>query len=231
MPKNTYYFPHDCNAHDDVKLRALKKKYGCAGYGQWWLLCEFLRAEDNCRLPYSDLTFDGLADVYGIEPSEVKSFIDDCIMKFRDEGVGLLAKKDSYFYAPRQLRDFQDYESKIEMRRKAGRISAERRAVPTVDIKVEESGSSIIDDKLKGMIAFYESEIGMVTPGLLERIKDASNTYPDGWFEKAVAEAVLYGSRNLKYIETILERWHTRGIKVTEKKDVAKMSTRLVENE
>lgn len=41
------YFSHDANARDDQKCRRLKRKYGMAGYGRWWQLCEVLASCDG----------------------------------------------------------------------------------------------------------------------------------------------------------------------------------------
>ena len=36
------YFSHDTNAHEDIKCKKLLRRYGPAGYGRFWLLCEAL---------------------------------------------------------------------------------------------------------------------------------------------------------------------------------------------
>ncbi len=73
----------------------------------------------------------------------------------------------------------------------------------------------IVDAKLAKKVSYFESNIGMLSPSLFERLKDIADTYPEGWFEKAVDEAAAYGKRNLKYIEAILERWQAEGISTT----------------
>ncbi len=65
------------------------------------------------------------------------------------------------------------------------------------------------DLKIAGMIKYYEDELGKtLTPTDYEKLKDYSNTYPDGWFEKAVDEAVLNKARSpISYIGRTLEHW------------------------
>ena len=36
------YFSHDSDAREDMKCRYLRSRYGMAGYGRWWVLCEML---------------------------------------------------------------------------------------------------------------------------------------------------------------------------------------------
>ena len=47
MSKDAYYFPHDSNARQDVKILKLRIKHGWAGYGLYWGIIEALRDQDN----------------------------------------------------------------------------------------------------------------------------------------------------------------------------------------
>ena len=42
MKKDTFYFSHDYNAHDDVKVLFLRQELGMEGYGIFWFLIEKL---------------------------------------------------------------------------------------------------------------------------------------------------------------------------------------------
>jgi len=68
------------------------------------------------------------------------------------------------------------------------------------------------DPALAKVVKCYESNIGIVTPIIAERLKDIARTYPEGWFDKAVEEACISGKRSLKYIERILERYQQEGL-------------------
>lgn len=56
---NPLYFPHDGNAHNSKKLIPLRRKYGMAGYGIYFILIERMRVEPNYCLPSNleDLAF------------------------------------------------------------------------------------------------------------------------------------------------------------------------------
>lgn len=45
------WFPHDADAAADPKTRRVMRRFGAAGYGRWWLLCEALAAAPGHALP------------------------------------------------------------------------------------------------------------------------------------------------------------------------------------
>ncbi len=57
----------------------------------------------------------------------------------------------------------------------------------------------------------YEANIGPLTPILADALRDAEKTYPAGWIEEALGEAVKRNKRSWKYVEAILRRWKEEG--------------------
>lgn len=57
----------------------------------------------------------------------------------------------------------------------------------------------------------YEENVGMLTPLIVEELKDAERRYPGEWIEDAFREAVAYNRRSWKYVERILQRWADQG--------------------
>jgi len=58
----------------------------------------------------------------------------------------------------------------------------------------------------------YEENIGMInSPMLKDSITDAAKEYKREWIEEAIDIAVKMNKRNWRYIQAILERWHTEG--------------------
>lgn len=121
MAKDVFYFKHDANASQDLAVKAMRKKYGWAGYGWWWYLIETLRNEDCYRLKYCAAIFDGLSIDMGCDETVVQEFIDYCIDR------GLLQKDGEYFCSPRLNRDMQAMDESREQRREAGKSSARKR--------------------------------------------------------------------------------------------------------
>jgi len=50
MKKNTYYFSHDYNAANDVKVLFLRQQLGMEGYGIYWYLVESLASAEQFQL-------------------------------------------------------------------------------------------------------------------------------------------------------------------------------------
>jgi DNA replication protein len=57
----------------------------------------------------------------------------------------------------------------------------------------------------------YEQNIGLLTPLLVEELREAAETYPPDWLEEAFREAVGYNRRHWRYVRRILEKWATEG--------------------
>jgi DNA replication protein len=57
----------------------------------------------------------------------------------------------------------------------------------------------------------YEQNVGLLTPLLVEELREAAETYPPDWLEEAFREAVGYNRRHWRYVRRILEKWATEG--------------------
>ena len=55
MKKDAYYFTHDSNSRNDVKILKLRRIHGNEGYGLFWMLIEILREQNNFRCSLSSL--------------------------------------------------------------------------------------------------------------------------------------------------------------------------------
>ena len=61
------------------------------------------------------------------------------------------------------------------------------------------------------LITLYEQNIGLVTPLLLDELREAEESYPTHWIEDAIREAVRANARSWRYIRKVLERWAAHG--------------------
>jgi DNA replication protein len=61
------------------------------------------------------------------------------------------------------------------------------------------------------IFALYEHNVGVLTPMLAEELKIAQESYPAGWIEEAIREAVRSNKRSWRYIRAVLERWARDG--------------------
>ena len=61
------------------------------------------------------------------------------------------------------------------------------------------------------LITLYEQNIGLVTPLLLDELREDEERYPAHWIEDAMREAVRANARSWRYVKKVLERWATHG--------------------
>lgn len=61
------------------------------------------------------------------------------------------------------------------------------------------------------LIGLYEQNIGLVTPMLVDELREAEERYPREWIEDAMREAVRSNARSWRYIRKVLERWASNG--------------------
>jgi DnaD/phage-associated family protein len=61
------------------------------------------------------------------------------------------------------------------------------------------------------IFSLYESNIGLITPILAERLQEAETEYPAHWILEAFRIAAEANQRHWRYVEAILERWKTEG--------------------
>lgn len=125
MAKDALYFKFDANAHDDLKIKVLRNKYGWGGYGWFWFIISQLRTSGNYELEYSTDTFEALSVDMGVDENKVKEYIDFCISR------RLFINEDGVFYSPRLNRDMEAMVEKREhfreQQREKGYKSAEKR--------------------------------------------------------------------------------------------------------
>ena len=88
MSKETFYFSHDYNARNDMKIKKLIVKHGYMGYGLYWALVEDLYQNDNAM----PLDYDCIA--YDLRTSNdiIKSIINDFdLFEVDDDTFGSLS--------------------------------------------------------------------------------------------------------------------------------------------
>jgi DnaD/phage-associated family protein len=61
------------------------------------------------------------------------------------------------------------------------------------------------------LLGLYEQNIGLVTPMLVDELREAEERYPAEWIEEAMREAVRANARSWRYIRKVLERWAANG--------------------
>ena len=68
-----------------------------------------------------------------------------------------------------------------------------------------------IEHDLPGPYTLYEQNIGMITPLIADKIKEAEAEFPTEWIAEAIIESVSMNKRNWAYISSILTNWQIEG--------------------
>ena len=117
------YFPHDADASGDPKCKRLIRRYGVAGYGRWWLLCEALASEQGHGIPLeTDNDAENLAAIIDSESaSDAAEFV-----SFLEE-VGLVSCLDGVLRSRRMDENAEAFGRRRVAGRKGGSSKAKAR--------------------------------------------------------------------------------------------------------
>ena len=217
--KDAYYFSHDSNARNDLRILAMRTVYKNEGYGLYWMIIEILREQSDYKLPITEYIFDTLAMQTHCERIKVEQFMNDCVNKFKDEKGSLLSTDGKFFWSASLIRRMD----KLDVKRDKAKKAAEKRwdkkkknanALPThcqpnaiylTDLsKVNILDLSKLNITTENVVSVFQNNIHPITPLEFEKISaDIKDTSPEVVFY-AVYEAVMHSKRNMSYIEGII---------------------------
>ena len=83
--------------------------------------------------------------------------------------------------------------------------------IPSIIPPEDDNDISVETQQKSNIFTLYEENVGILTPIIVEALKDAEQSYPWPWIEKAFKLAVGRNIRNWLYISRVLERWTTEG--------------------
>ncbi len=224
MDKDAYYFPHFCNARHDRKIKRVIKELGIEGYGIYFMLLETLREQTDMRYPLDEI--DLLADEFGTSEAKVRTVV--CNYQLFD------VDEEHNFFSPKLILYLQPYFERSERARNANKVRWSKQKLLTNDpngiqmdstqnpcknpskvkeSKVKESRSSSDDDDFKKVVGIFNQNIHSITQIEAEKLGDWLNDMSADVIVSAITEAVTHNARSMKYIETILRDWFSKGIK------------------
>ena len=147
MSKETFYFTHDYNARNDIKIQALLVEHGAIGYGVYWIIIEILHEESTKKLKLDNLTDVAIARQACTSIEQVKAII-KCCLEYE-----LFIEDNGYYYSKRVLKNMNKRLEISEKRAKAGRKSAKKRQKASNEedfsTSVEENATSVDENATK----------------------------------------------------------------------------------
>ena len=78
IKNNAEYFSHDADMRNDVKVKALRRRFSHTGYAVWCYILETLTDTDFFELDYRTLNQELLAADFDISVSELREIVDYC---------------------------------------------------------------------------------------------------------------------------------------------------------
>jgi hypothetical protein len=115
--KDAYYFSHDMNARNDLKIMALRQVHGMEGYGIYWSLIEMLREQKDHVLSLENMAF--IAYDLRQEKTVIEKVIND---------YDLFTIEDGNFFSQRLLNSMDERKSMSDRLIEAGRKGGLSRA-------------------------------------------------------------------------------------------------------
>ena len=116
MARDNFYFPHESNARNDIKLVKVRIKYGMEGYGIYFAIIEMLRENDNYEISEDDIPT--IAFIISSDAAKVNDII---------RNFGLFRFESGCFYSQALTDKMQEYEKRKEAARAAGVASGKKR--------------------------------------------------------------------------------------------------------
>ena len=76
---NADYFSHDCNMRNDMKIKALRRKYKHIGYAAYIMMLELLTENDYFEIEWNEMSIELLTPDFDIDAEELTEIIKYCI--------------------------------------------------------------------------------------------------------------------------------------------------------
>lgn len=114
--KESYYFSHDSNARNDVKVIKLRRQLGLEGYGLYWCLIEMLRDTPDYKLPIDAV--EDIAFSLNISKEKVETVINN---------YDLFTIDDMQFFSERLIRNMEKYSESKKRLSEAGKAGMAKR--------------------------------------------------------------------------------------------------------
>lgn len=114
--KDAYYFSHDSNARNDIKLVRLRRKFGWEGYGYYWAIIESLREQGDYELEINSIP--DLAFELHMEEDKLRAVIYD---------FELFIINEHTFHSKRLKRSMAQYNERKQKLSEAGKRGNDKR--------------------------------------------------------------------------------------------------------
>jgi hypothetical protein len=143
---NVTYFSHDVQMRNDVKIKALRRKYGHLGYSIFNITLEILGDAEYFEIQWDDLSIELLTPEYDCDSEKLVEVIDYCIK------LNLLQIKNGYLYSEK----FTERLEETVLSRRTGYCSNNAKRN---ELKVVNVNNNLVNDNINGQSKVKESKV------------------------------------------------------------------------
>lgn len=118
---NAFYFSHDADMRNDIKIKALRRQHGHLGYSLWCFILETLTDSENFEVEYTEINKELLASDYDVTTEQLDNVVSYC------RKIGLLQIENNRLFSATHKRRFESLIEAREKRRMAGKLGMEKR--------------------------------------------------------------------------------------------------------
>ena len=115
------YFSHDADMRNDIKVKALRRKFGLKGYAVWCFILETLTDREDFEIDYTPVEIELMAADFDVEVEELKEIVEYCVK------VNLLQLEDNRLFSYRHKERFEKTISERQKKSEAGKLGMLKR--------------------------------------------------------------------------------------------------------
>ena len=116
-----WFFSHDADMRNDIKVKALRRTFGLTGYAVWCLLLETLTASEGYEIILDEITVELLAADYEVTVEQFTEIVEYC------KRIGLLRQEGDRLFSANHQRRFGALEMERERKADIARQKAAKR--------------------------------------------------------------------------------------------------------
>lgn len=217
MNKEAYYFSHDSNARNDVKIIRLRRVLEMEGYGIYFALIEMLREQSDHKLPLSSL--EDIA--YDLRVSKEK--VSSVILNF-----DLFEIEDEDFFSARLLRSMNKYNETKSKLSEAGKKGNEKRW--GTQLSLPDSPPDSPPNRIKGKES-KENKIKVFIPPTLDDVINYCRE--KGYTDELATKAFNYyqdgdwkdgnGKQVLSWKQKLIANWFKDEYKIQDEAEIKQL--------
>lgn len=173
------FFYHDADMRNDIKIKALRRKFSHKGYTVWCCLLEILTDAEGLQIEFSEISQELIAADLDVEVSELKEIVSYC----QQIGLFQMTEDGCLFSKAHQERLSYFIEQKIarsEARREAGRLGGLRSAESRRQKVQADSAEETTVNQNEAMLEANESigNLSKVKESKVKESKEKDIEYP-----------------------------------------------------